>query len=147
MKYSVLKTLQKACLSRLHLQLDTTPIQCTMYKCPGFPWRMHKNQVNYDICRSKNVKMCIDHNFQLGNGCFISFFERILITARLIIGSNGRMRWWSINKYHHHQLNFSNHYFTSGPFPKWCSGWENFRPSATRKLTLPAKKNSIKNYL
>ena len=87
MKYSVLKTLQKACLSRLHLhvQLDTTLIQCTMYKCPGFPWRMHKIQVNYDICRSKNVKMCIDHNFQLGNGCFISFFERILITARLII--------------------------------------------------------------
>ena len=85
MKYSVLKTLQKACLSRLHLQLDTTPIQCTMYKCPGFPWCMHKNQANYDICRSKNVKMCIDHNFQLGNGCFISFLERILITARLII--------------------------------------------------------------
>lgn len=29
---------------------------------------------------------------------------------------------------------------TSGPFPKWCSGWENFRPSAIRKLILPAKK-------
>lgn len=33
---SVLKTLQKACFGRLPIQLNTTPIQYTMYICPSF---------------------------------------------------------------------------------------------------------------
>lgn len=50
-------------------------------------------------------------------------------------------RWWSPSS---SPIEFLQSLFTSGPFPKWCSGWENFRPSAMRKLTLPAIKLKIK---
>lgn len=79
---SVLKTLQKACFGRLPVQLNTTSVHnvymsqffhdvCTIIK---------HTKVVESICKSKPIKLYIDRNVQLGNGCFTNFYEGILIT-------------------------------------------------------------------